>query len=405
MAIKLKENFTEEFLAGLKPEASAYLVADLKTPNFMCRVNPHGNKTYIYKRCINRKPVVITIGLTTEVKLKDARKKACELAAEVLNNKNFQKEREEHREMPTLADFFDNKYIPLHAEKYTKPQTCRDGISVFNRFFRKQWGSMKIDVIDRDMIEKLHINLKKQRTLYAANAALALIKNVLNRAVEWNVIKFNPVIGIKKYPEKSRERFLQSEELKAFFQALEEEPNSLFRDYVYISLFTGQRRSNVLTMRWDQIDWIENVWRIPETKNGSSLNVPLIPKAISILKSIKANSVSPWVFYSPSSASNHLVEPKKFWKKLLSRAGIENLRIHDIRRTLGSYEAMAGVNLPLISKTLGHKSFQATQIYARMNVESVREAITSAVDLMEKRAGLSEAAAVLPFKEDIKSAV
>ena len=158
-------------------------------------------------------------------------------------------------------------------------------------------------------------------------------------------------------------------------------------------------------MRWDQIDWIENVWRIPETKNGSSLNVPLIPKAISILKSIKANSVSPWVFYSPSSASNHLVEPKKFWKKLLSRAGIENLRIHDIRRTLGSYEAMAGVNLPLISKTLGHKSFQATQIYARMNVESVREAITSAVDLMEKRAGLSEAAAVLPFKEDIKSAV
>lgn len=405
MAIKLKENFTEEFLAGLKPEASAYLVADLKTPNFMCRVNPHGNKTYIYKRCINRKPVVITIGLTTEVKLKDARKKACELAAEVLNNKNFQKEREEHREMPTLADFFDNKYIPLHAEKYTKPQTCRDGISVFNRFFRKQWGSMKIDVIDRDMIEKLHINLKKQRTLYAANAALALIKNVLNRAVEWNVIKFNPVIGIKKYPEKSRERFLQSDELKAFFQALEEETNSLFRDYVYISLFTGQRRSNVLTMRWDQIDWIENVWRIPETKNGSSLNVPLIPKAISILKNIKANSVSPWVFFSPSSASNHLVEPKKFWKKLLSRAGIENLRIHDIRRTLGSYEAMAGVNLPLISKTLGHKSFQATQIYARMNVESVREAITSAVDLMEKRAGLSEAAAVLPFKEDIKSAV
>ena len=83
MAIKLKENFTEEFLADLKPEASAYLVADLKTPNFMCRVNPRGNKTYIYKRCINRKPVVITIGLTTEIKLKDARKRACELAAEV----------------------------------------------------------------------------------------------------------------------------------------------------------------------------------------------------------------------------------------------------------------------------------------------------------------------------------
>lgn len=405
MAIKLKENFTEEFLADLKPEASAYLVADLKTPNFMCRVNPRGNKTYIYKRCVNRKPVVITIGLTTDIKLKDARKRACELAAEVLNNKKFLKERDERREMPTLAEFFDNKYIPLHAEKYTKPQVCRDGISIFDRYFRSQFGSEKLDNIDRDTIEKLHIKLKNQRTIYVANSALALIKKVLNKAVEWNVIKYNPVMGIKKYTEKPRERFLQSDELKNFFQALDEEPDSLFRDYVYISLFTGQRRSNVLTMRWDQIDWVEKVWRIPETKNGSSLNVPLIPKAIGILKGIKANSVSPWVFYSQSSASKHLVEPKKFWKKLLNRAGIENLRIHDIRRTLGSYEAMAGVNLPLISKTLGHRSFQATQIYARMNVESVRAAITSAVDLMEKRAGLSDEATVFPFKEEIKPAV
>ena len=189
MAIKLKENFTEEFLADLKPEASAYLVADLKTPNFMCRVNPRGNKTYIYKRCINRKPVVITIGLTTEIKLKDARKRACELAAEVLNNKKFLKERDERREMPTLAEFFDNKYIPLHAEKYTKPQVCRDGISIFDRYFRSQFGSEKLDNIDRDTIEKLHIKLKNQRTIYVANSALALIKKVLNKAVEWNINK------------------------------------------------------------------------------------------------------------------------------------------------------------------------------------------------------------------------
>ena len=390
MAIKLKENFTEEFLADLKPEAAAYLVADLKTPNFMCRVNPRGSKTYIYKRCINRKPVVITIGPTSEIKLKDARKKACKLAAEVLNNKNFQKERERHRGMPTLADFFDNKYIPLHAEKYTKPQTCRDGIGVFNRFFRSRWGNIRIDEIDRDMVEKLHVKIKNQRTLFAANAALALIKNVLNRAVEWNVIKYNPVIGIKKYTEKPRERFLQSNELKRFFQALDEDQTSIFRDYVYISLFTGQRRSNVLSMRWEQIDWAEQVWRIPETKNGSSLNVPLIPQAINILRKLQENAVSQWVFSNASNPSKHLVEPKRYWKKLLNRAGIENLRIHDIRRTLGSYEAMAGVNLPLISKTLGHRSFQATQIYARMNVESVRSAITSAIDLMEQRAGLNE---------------
>ena len=143
-------------------------------------------------------------------------------------------------------------------------------------------------------------------------------------------------------------------------------------------------------MRWEQIDWTEQVWSIPETKNGSSLNVPLIPQAINILRKLQENAVSQWVFSNVSNPSKHLMEPKRYWKKLLNRAGIENLRIHNIRRTLGSYEAMAGVKLPLISKTLGHRSFQATQIYARMNVESVRSAITSAIDLMEQRAGLNE---------------
>ena len=74
------------------------------------------------------------------------------------------------------------------------------------------------------------------------------------------------------------------------------------------------------------------------------------------------------------------------WKNFLKKAEIQDLRLHDIRRTLGSYEAMAGVSLPLISKTLGHKSFQATEVYARMNVDSIREAISSAVSLMRERA-------------------
>lgn len=387
MVIRKKENFTEEYIKSLVSDAKSYEVGDTKIRNFFCRVSPKGMKTYLIIKKVKQKPVYVTIGQAEEINLKEARIKAIEIIDELNKNKNRNKERKEENSQPTLTEFFETKYIPQYAEKYTKPKTLAENISIFRRRLKKKWGESHLKEITRDDIELMHSRIKSKDGVFAANKALTLIKHLLNKAVEWRYLEYSTATGIKPYKWKSRERFINPEEMSRFFDALEAEQDLLVKGYIYISLYTGQRCSNVLSMRWRNIDLTNKIWHISDTKNGNSLNVPLIPDAVELLTEMKRNKgSSDWVFPSEHSKTGHWFYPQKMWKNFLKKAEIQDLRLHDIRRTLGSYEAMAGVSLPLISKTLGHKSFQATEVYARMNVDSIRDAISSAVSLMHKRA-------------------
>jgi len=200
---------------------------------------------------------------------------------------------------------------------------------------------------------------------------------------EW--IDTNPTKGIKKFKEKSRERFLYSDELLRFFQALSEDQNKNLADFFMLSLLTGARRDNVLTMRWKDMSFEHGIWTIPETKNGDLLKIPLSDEAKKILQNRRAvNFESQWVFPSKHSKSGHLEEPKSAWKRILKKAGIEDLRLHDLRRTLGSWQAATGANSYVIGKSLGHKTQQATAIYARLNLDPVKESIDRATTAMFK---------------------
>lgn len=139
-------------------------------------------------------------------------------------------------------------------------------------------------------------------------------------------------------------------------------------------------------MRWKDINFHTATWRIEETKNGEAQTIHLPHQAVELLKARKLESDSPWVFPG-SGASGHLADPKKAWARILKEAGIENLRIHDLRRTLGSYQAATGANGYIIGKSLGHKSQQSTAIYARLNLDPVRESVNKATDAMFEYGG------------------
>lgn len=176
------------------------------------------------------------------------------------------------------------------------------------------------------------------------------------------------------------------DELPKFFESLEQELNTTVQDYVYLSIFTGARKSNVLAMKWNEIDFNRREWRIPETKNGEPLIVPLLEAAMNILNTRKENNDgSPYIFPG-TGAKGHFDDPKRGWQRILKRAGIEDLRIHDIRRTMGSYQAMTGASLAIIGKSLEHKSQQATQVYARLHNDPVRAAMEKAAEEMFKHA-------------------
>lgn len=109
-------------------------------------------------------------------------------------------------------------------------------------------------------------------------------------------------------------------------------------------------------MHWNDVNFNRHEWLIKETKNGEAQTIPLAPQAIVILKERYKNRSSDWVFPSPFSKSGHIEEPKNAWKNLLERADIKDLRIHDLRRTLGSWQAATGANSYIIGKSLGHKT-------------------------------------------------
>jgi integrase len=214
-----------------------------------------------------------------------------------------------------------------------------------------------------------------------ANRALTLLSTVFNHMLPDIP---NPCKGIKKFKEQSRDRFLQPEELKRFFDALKSPGTSdTLRSYILLSLFTGARRSNVMAMKWNCIDLKQKIWTIhgPETKNLEPLSVPLVDQAIEILKDIKKSANSIFVFPG-TGKTGHLVEPKKAWRTLIAIAGLSDIRLHDLRRTLGSYQTIGGTSLTIVGKTLGHKSTQATQVYARLNLDPVRKSMEEAVNKM-----------------------
>jgi integrase len=144
------------------------------------------------------------------------------------------------------------------------------------------------------------------------------------------------------------------DELPRFFKALSEEVNTTIRDYVLISLLTGARRSNVLSMKWSDINFERAEWRIQETKNGTTQIVTLSPEAVEILCNRKPSNSSVFVFPG-TGKMGHLMEPKKDWKRILERAGISDLRIHDLTRTLGSWQAKTSTSLTIIGKSFNHR--------------------------------------------------
>ena len=134
-------------------------------------------------------------------------------------------------------------------------------------------------------------------------------------------------------------------------------------------------------MMWKDINFAAATWRIEETKNADPLTVHLPKQAVELLIERRLKSDSAYVF-AGSGKSGHLADPKKAWARILAEAGISNLRIHDLRRTLGSYQAATGANGYIIGKSLGHRSQQSTAIYARLNLDPVRESVDKATELM-----------------------
>lgn len=366
-------HFTKAALEALpSPEKGSRFFWDDKTPGFALRVTAGGAKTFYVVKKVEGRTEQHRIGPFPVLTVEQARRKAAEFAGRVAIGENPAAERREVRATKTFAELFE--WYLEQPKKNGVRATKTD--AEYRKLFRLHLGTLadkKPSQITGREVETLIRRIGKEHP-YMANRVLALVRAVFNRAVRKGQVKGqNPALGIEPFREEARERRLLPHEIARFLEAVAGEPNEAMRDYVLLSLYTGARKANVLAMRWEEIDFAGHTWRIPLTKNGTAQTIPLEEDELAILERRRKDIDSPWVFPG-TGASGHLAEPKSGWARILKRAGIEDLRLHDLRRSLASFMVDSGASLPVIGKTLNHQSQATTAIYARLSLDPVREA-------------------------------
>lgn len=285
----------------------------------------------------------------------------------------------------TINDITDNfeRYLGAIPPDNKKPH----GLPRVKKPGSVNWENRKLSSITNEDVRKLMLSLNEGFGKYTANRTYQSLRAIYNKAIEWGYFSGpNPCNGIVKFKEEKRSRFVQANELPKFFKAVNESKRQYVKDFIYLALFTGARRENVISMRWEDLDFYQRMWTIPadKAKSTEEMYIPLTQKAIEILESRQGNE-SEWVFPS-DSVTGHIWSPKKYWSEIRVDAGIPDLRIHDLRRSLGSWAANTGASLPIIGEALGHKSQESTKIYARLSNEPVLMAMEKATEMMIKLA-------------------
>lgn len=398
MTSKIKINFTKAAIDALPlPEQGKRIEYwDSKTPGLQVRVTSTGVRTfYLRRRIKGGQAERVIIGKYPDFTITQAREKAGEINFDIAKGANPAEIKRGRKAELSFANLFAD-YLERHSKR--NKRTWKEDESQYNNYLAKPLGNRKLSAVTRAHVAAIHSSITKAGHPTTANRVKALISSVFGWAISVGLWQANPATGIKLNKEKSRDRFIQGDELPRFFQALADEQNETMRDYFLVSLLTGARKANVLAMQWADVNLDREEWRIKETKNGTPQTVTLSPEAIKVLCARKPVGRAQFVFPGIGK-SGHLAEPKKGWKRILERAGIADLRIHDLRRTLGSWQAKTGASMAIIGKSLNHKNQNTTAIYARLDLDPVRDSVNTATTAMMVAAGAKDGGEVLNFSK------
>lgn len=274
----------------------------------------------------------------------------------------------------------------IMGRERTSETTLKSYDELYRPHLKKRFGGRSLHFLARH-VQQIHRSLSDRPA--AANRLLIVIKNLYTHAAQagyWSGV--NPTIdpvrgrGIKKYTIKSRMRYLTTDELRDVSAAIEAECDP-WPDFFPLLLLTGVRKGTLRQATWAQFDLnaAQPIWAIPTTKNGEPLILPLVPTAVEILKRrrkamcvAKGKRSHGWVFPRKGNPAVPIRDTREAWERILVAAGVEGVRIHDIRRTHGTLATLGGATLQAVGRSLGHKSVQATQVYARADITAAAQA-------------------------------
>jgi integrase len=367
---------TKRIVEAAAPAACEFVIWDGDIPGFGLRILPSGTKTYLVQYRVGIRSRKLSLGPYRVITPEQARTQAISVLAAVRNGEDPAAERRSRRDALTvksLAQRFDREHIRIRVKTSTAKEYRRN----LDRYILPALGHLPLNQVTRADVAKLHYDLR--HIPYQANRCLEVISKMFNLAELWGLRPdgSNPRRHIKKYPEQKRERFLSVAELRRVGEVLREmeveavELRSAIAA-VRLLILTGCRLSEVMTLRWEHVDLAARVLRLLDSKTGAKI-VHLGQSAVEVLNGIDRPEGNPWVIVGIKPCA-HLTDLQPFWQRVRSRAGLNEVRIHDLRHTFASVAVSAGQGLPMIGKLLGHTQVQTTARYAHLAADPVRAA-------------------------------
>ncbi len=349
---------------------------DRELSGFGVRVYPSGSKVYLAQTRADGKSRRVTLGRHGLISADQARRKAAQLIADIKagNEPGLGNGAARRAAGPTVAEVAE-RYMKEHVAVRCKPTTAKGCRYVLDRHLLPALGELRLGEIGRERVAALQYNLHK--TPYMANSVVDMLSRLFNMAELWGVAPegANPCRSIHKYKEHPRERFLSDEEFRRLGRVLDEveaEGRYLLSIVVALRLLmlTGCRRNEILTLRWEDVDLEAGELRLRDAKTGAR-SVALSPSARRVLEGLQRLPDNPWVI-AGSRPGGRVSNINNAWLVIRARAGLEDVRIHDLRHSFASRALALGESLPMIGKLLGHRKVQTTARYAHLERDSVK---------------------------------
>ncbi len=328
----------------------------------------------------------MTIGPHGAVSPTYARVRAAEIITDARAGKNPAGRKSGAPTMHALGKRFLEDYVPVHC----KPSTAEEYRRSIKLFIDPKIGKLRVPDVQRSDIAALHHEMRE--TPYQANRTLGVLSKIFNLAELWELRPdgSNPCRHVKRFKEKKRERFLSDEEyrrLGATLRDIEADSSETAAAIAAIRLLmlTGCRLSEIQKLRWEHVDLNAGELRLPDTKTGAKV-VHLGDPAIAVLRGIQRQDDNPWVIAGRKPGS-HLTDLQHPWRRIRARAGLDDVRIHDLRHSFASGGLLVGEGLPMIGKLLGHTQVQTTARYAHLANDPVKSAANRIASRIADMAG------------------
>lgn len=346
---------------------------DTRQRGLMLEVRETGGRTYYLRYTDQRgREKHIKIGAADIISLSQARCKARVLYAHVVLGGDPQREKKAQRQIPLYSAFISDRYLPFIR---TYKRSWKTDETVLRQHILPRFNRLHLDEITPEHVSDV-ISIMQQKG-YASgtvNRAIIVMRYSLKLAAQWKIIpdQINPTKQFRCAADVQRQRFLDATEIKRLISSIKNDVNVPAARAILLLLMTGARRNEILWAKWEHVDFNSQTLLVPLSKSGRPRQVVLSPDAIALLNALPRTE-NPYLFPLVQSG----VPPRSLffpWKRIRDRAGLENVRLHDLRHTFASLLVNQGISLFVVQNLLGHANCRTTQRYSHLNSETLAHA-------------------------------